>query len=612
MPKEIPKLPLLRPGCAGVSPYNLYQPVPSEFGENMTYIEYLIGLIKYINANAQTTNELNEKIDSLDLVHNGILGFDSVEDMKASDKLSAGAYAFCYGRKSFNDGLPYFYKIEQVTNATIPNEYTCIPLNDPQLVARILHQNGKIDVQKYGATPDNPDCYQIIQDLIDNFPHNTLYFKAGTYKISKSLNIKSGNNYQVDFELDNNATITGTQPMDAILNIGVITGSAYGRYNPGAVLRIRGGAIDMSAAQNGIVISGKQKQTQITDLVIYNVGNGVGLNILGDSESSDCYIDNVIINGNGTDVGGTGVMATGYDNKFNNMRVNRVKVGIVDNGSYYQNVHILASYASNNPTTASIADSIALKVTGANCNLNQVYFDTFVTSVYISQTCNLLMTNCQQLQWYEDNNIPFVSFYLAQGKAGARVRCENFTINHQENYIGVQSPDSDFINFNNVYQTFNFSNIVIPSAHNGLTFDPLFNVANYQENHLPLMNRWSKSMTAGTYYVLAILNTANHEFTLANNNDQIIRVTVSSQNILNVVNLLNVAQSGKYTLALCEGPEINGLKYNYLCMKSTSATNLGPDISNWDSFNGQIYTWRHIGNNTLTNPTILSEKSFNP
>lgn len=62
MPKEIPKLPLLRPGCAGVSPYNLYQPVPSEFGENMTYIEYLIGLVKQMNIQNQTINDQTDNI----------------------------------------------------------------------------------------------------------------------------------------------------------------------------------------------------------------------------------------------------------------------------------------------------------------------------------------------------------------------------------------------------------------------------------------------------------------------------------------------------------------------------------------------------------------------
>lgn len=32
-----------------LSPFDLYQPVPTEFGENITYIEYLMGLLKTVN-----------------------------------------------------------------------------------------------------------------------------------------------------------------------------------------------------------------------------------------------------------------------------------------------------------------------------------------------------------------------------------------------------------------------------------------------------------------------------------------------------------------------------------------------------------------------------------
>lgn len=58
-----------------LSPYDLFQPVVSDFGENMTYIEYLVGLSKLIN----------ECIDYLDYIDKKYTGWQGQIDQIKSD-----------------------------------------------------------------------------------------------------------------------------------------------------------------------------------------------------------------------------------------------------------------------------------------------------------------------------------------------------------------------------------------------------------------------------------------------------------------------------------------------------------------------------------------------
>lgn len=64
-----------------ISPFNLYQPVPSAFGENLTYIEFLMGLIKQFNAVIESQQSVYNYVNSInfsELTTNAVNGL--VED----------------------------------------------------------------------------------------------------------------------------------------------------------------------------------------------------------------------------------------------------------------------------------------------------------------------------------------------------------------------------------------------------------------------------------------------------------------------------------------------------------------------------------------------------
>lgn len=610
-PNQIPELPVLKQGCVGVSPFNLYQPVPSDFGENISYIECLLGLVKQLNRQNLTINQVIDKINSLDPAKSGVLAFDNVNEMKSSSALGDGSYAFCAGRNSFNDGLAFVYKIQTITNQVTMDGFTTIPLDNPNLYAQVILENGKIDVQKFGATPSNTDCYAILQNLINNYPHRTLYFKEGTYNISQPLIIKAGNDYQVNLEFDN-AILRATQPIVTLISVGSTIGGAYNRYAPGSIIRITGATLDASNCQSAIMIGANQKGTIVKDLTIYNIGQNVGITLLKEGNgSNDCLIDNASINGIGSDVGGIGINALGFDSKILNSRVNKCQTGIVDNGNYYSNIHLLTSYQAQTPSSTALEDIVGMKLIGSNCNLNQVYFDTCTTSILIASTTELVMENCQQYQWYTDNSVQFKTFQIPSNLGGARIRCNNMSIKHQSNYIGV-ATDSNLLNYNSVYPTFQFSNIIESSPINEPLPDILHNRILYLENQFTTIDPWSKVMTAEQYYPIALVNNAQHSFDLSMNNDQLVHVKINNAT-LDITNIANNAHSNQYQLALIKGPKISNIYYNYLCVKSSASDcNYCPTIFNAGGFNSQIYTYRGIGNYKIDNPQILATASFNP
>lgn len=60
----LPKIKPVKPGC--LSPFTLFQPVPTLQAENMTYIEYLMGILTQINQLISTYNQVTDVLDDFD------------------------------------------------------------------------------------------------------------------------------------------------------------------------------------------------------------------------------------------------------------------------------------------------------------------------------------------------------------------------------------------------------------------------------------------------------------------------------------------------------------------------------------------------------------------
>lgn len=171
--------------------------IPTSYKISMTYEEQIIAIGNYlettvypaINSNAEALAELqnlfidlknyvdnyfdnldiqaeiNNKLDNMaqsgelaDIIAQyvqlqGLLCYDTVNDMKNATNLINGSFAKTYGFYAKNDGGGAFYKIRTVTNADVVNNMNLIALsNDNSLVAELM--TDIVNVLQFGAKGD--------------------------------------------------------------------------------------------------------------------------------------------------------------------------------------------------------------------------------------------------------------------------------------------------------------------------------------------------------------------------------------------------------------------------------------------------------------------------
>ena len=84
-----------------------------------------------------TSGELQEIITAY-LQVNGILGFNTVADMKNADNLINGSFTKTYGNQTYNDGKGKFYKVREIKNTDVVDEINIIALKNPELIAELI------------------------------------------------------------------------------------------------------------------------------------------------------------------------------------------------------------------------------------------------------------------------------------------------------------------------------------------------------------------------------------------------------------------------------------------------------------------------------------------
>lgn len=136
----------------------------------LTNYQIMCKLAEYINKVAQNQNLLQENIKELNnwfnnldvqdeidnkldemaqsgqlteivtqyLQISGILAFNTISDMKASDNLINGSFAKTYGANTLLDGYGRFYKIRTIENTDIVDNVNIIALNNPNLIAELV------------------------------------------------------------------------------------------------------------------------------------------------------------------------------------------------------------------------------------------------------------------------------------------------------------------------------------------------------------------------------------------------------------------------------------------------------------------------------------------
>lgn len=350
--------------------------VPSTYEENLTYIECLNFMIKFLNdvvipafnendaafaalkvdysqfkedildafntlknyvdtyfENLDVQEEINNKLDAM--VEDGtiqeiidaylriksVLSFDNVAAMVASTNIVNGSTAKTLGFAKINDGGGSFYKIVEDNTLTADGKNIISIGHDDLYAVKI---NDTINVKEFGAVGDgSTDDYAAIQYCVDTFPHHTIYFPDGEYKVSSPITVKVGNEYQVNFLLENNAKIGAYESVAHLMVIGENTGT-YDRYSEGNILTVNGGLFDGTNVSGSLIYTtNMRKQTRLQNINMINVST-IGIEIArleGSSVSSDSMIENINISGRCADDGSIGMKLEGTDNDINNIRI---------------------------------------------------------------------------------------------------------------------------------------------------------------------------------------------------------------------------------------------------------------------------------------------------
>ena len=158
----------------------IYKAIPLAFDESMSYYETLCGLLSYLkdtvvpalnnNADAiievqslitqlqdyvdnyfknlDVQQEINNKLDTMaqdgtltEIIAQylnlaGIIAFNTVANLKATENIVNGSFTKTYGKLTYNDGYGAFYKIRTLVNTDVIDEDKLIALtNYPTLVA---------------------------------------------------------------------------------------------------------------------------------------------------------------------------------------------------------------------------------------------------------------------------------------------------------------------------------------------------------------------------------------------------------------------------------------------------------------------------------------------
>lgn len=597
-------------------------------------------LQSYVNNyfdNLDIQEEVNEKLDEMAeggelaeiisqyLQTQAIIGFNTNANLKSANNLANGSFARTYGKNTYNDGKGAFYKIRETINTDVPDDDNIIALtNYPTLIAEKMPETKIfINVKDYGAYGDGVhDDITAIQNCINQFPHKTIYFPEGTYLISSPIIIKSGNEFQVNLKLDSNATIKSNSQIESLIEIGKNIEGTYDRYSAYGKNLISGGVLDCSNATYGIFIDSNRKFTTIENLSMINVANFGIYTDRGEntSISSDCRILNVSISGVGSDItGSTGIYLYGTDNELNEIRLQKLKKGIVTfGGDLISNVHITGDYSTNNVTANNYNDSIGIELNGSSF-FNNIYVDTMGISILMNAggavfNCN----NFYTFYWKKDSSFETIIFKF---KNLGYVRISNCELDLPDVGIvkGVDiseiSETRDRANF--IYRkSMIIKNLLIKNPHMLNQFDKL-NTYQIQENLNNIIDTfpapWTLRMNQNQYYKLCGLKEGLYKLIITNNEDQQVQaiINANSNGSIQITNLINNSHVNEYSLHLLNPTSIDNINYYTLALKSNNTSCFySPTIYIQDIFTNEIFNITRP-DIPIENPTIVASANFN-
>ena len=167
---------------------------------------YVNNYFNNLDVQDEINNKLNEMAESGELADiiaqylqlQGLLCYNTVNEMKNATNLVNGSFAKTYGFYEKNDGGGAFYKIREITNQDVVNEINIIALSNNNLIAEL--QCSKVNVLQFGAKGDNETDDTLFFQTASNYasshqlefyvPNKTFILDSVTLNNIKLINIK--------------------------------------------------------------------------------------------------------------------------------------------------------------------------------------------------------------------------------------------------------------------------------------------------------------------------------------------------------------------------------------------------------------------------------------
>ncbi|MCQ2752681.1 MAG: hypothetical protein MJ206_00240 [Bacilli bacterium] len=297
-----------------------------------------------------------------------------------------------------------------------------------------------IDVASYVDTSGQHDCSDKIQELINNNPHRTLYFKDGIYLLDHQILTPGNPAKSVDLQLSNYAILKASDKYQVERTgdweewqdqyLYMVSLGGLDRDNdvltPGSVYSLTGGIIDGSGRAAGVEIAGG-RETRVQNVSMKGVQVGLRIAKGVNSGSSDADIRDISIICN-DDKESYGLILQGSDNTATNIRIGHVTHGVYTNGgsnllSYVHPLH------NGNCLTENYDESVGFEIDNYT-QLNNCYSDNFRIA-YKMHDSHAFLTDCIAW-WFNPKSGDNAQYAIYKAESEFNATFNNFAIGCKE------------------------------------------------------------------------------------------------------------------------------------------------------------------------------------
>lgn len=448
-------------------------------------------------------------------------------------------------------------------------------------------QPGYINVMDYGACgTGSKDDIDAIQRCIDENPGKTIYFPAGDYRISKSINLYASRSHSVNLVLDPSARIYTASKLNCLLYVGDDSKGDYERFDNDGRRYVIGGTFDGNNCQKVIWVKSRPQLTRFEDLKIINFEHyGFYADQTPGTYSADFELLNSWIIGKSSmsPYECTGVFVATGDNTISNLRIDGcvVSMEICSGGNFISKVHATLMNRGYEYTAEGYNRTIGFKVSTDGFNtFSQCYADTFAYGWYFKNDSLATLSQCNTYYWYTDPELNNVVISM-NGAHGVTVEGCIFQMPKEGRNVVIESRSKK-----------SYANGTAQLTVVGNKIDGAATLKDYDLiNSCVAQNRTAYTPYTGTITaipsdmwlpvgMLKAVNRSPYRMTVSNEGDFFdLMITYDTKGNADIKVLDSINTSGaEFTFALARECEDDfGGKYAYLYVKRVSETNAGVD-----------------------------------